>query len=255
MPPKRKRTEEATAAAPRATRASARKKSDAGSEDTTSKASGSTNEVPAAKRAKKATTKSTRSRGTKSSATERASEDLSTASNKLNDTNGPPLPSHAVNTAKPAKSSKTSENEPYSPERVNELFDTYADADDPSVIGADGFIQLCTDTSIAMEGSLPLLLHWLLNAEDMMKIQKSEWDKVALNDFEQLLIENQPALKPPMGSSSTAKKKTVAPSEPYNRSRYYACAADPKSFDELYKYCFNLPKTECVLLCRNREPG
>ena len=105
------------------------------------------------------------------------SEDQSTTSNKINDTNGPPLPSHAANSAKPAKSSKISENEPYSPERVTDLFDTYADADDASVIGADGFIQLCTDAGIAMEGSLPLLFHWLLNAEDMMKIQKSEWDK------------------------------------------------------------------------------
>lgn len=105
------------------------------------------------------------------------SEDPSSSIDKANDTSGPPPPTHAATSAKPVKSNKTVTYEPYSSQRASDLFKTYADADESSVIGAEGFIKLCTDADIAMDGSLPLLLHWLLKAEDMMKIQKTEWDR------------------------------------------------------------------------------
>ena len=61
--------------------------------------------------------------------------------------------------------------------KVLSLFTAYADPDDTSVIGPEGFEQLCTDASIAMDGAKPLILAWLLDAGEMGKFKKEEWVK------------------------------------------------------------------------------
>ena len=79
-------------------------------------------------------------------------------------------------TGQQSKSAKKSaKNEPYSVQRAQELFKTYADSDDASVIGPEGFEQLCTDAGIPMDGSCPLILCWLMKAKEMGKISKEEW--------------------------------------------------------------------------------
>ena len=65
--------------------------------------------------------------------------------------------------------------EPYTPARAAALFATYADSDDPDVIGPDGFQQLCEDAQISMDGALPMILSWQLTSKEMMKISKAEW--------------------------------------------------------------------------------
>lgn len=63
----------------------------------------------------------------------------------------------------------------YSVARVRALFETYRDSDDPNVIGPGGFQQLCTDADISLEGVLPLVLAWQLDAKEMAKFTEKEW--------------------------------------------------------------------------------
>jgi DCN1-like protein 4/5 len=57
------------------------------------------------------------------------------------------------------------------------LFKKYADEDEPNTIGPEGFEKLCTDAQIPLDGALPLILAWQLNAKDMGKFTKDEWTK------------------------------------------------------------------------------
>ena len=90
----------------------------------------------------------------------------------------PPPPTKKTTAAKPklAKTVKSSEVEPYSLARANTLFGQYADEEDPSVIGPEGFERLCTEAQVPLEGALPLVLAWQFGAADMAKISKKEWD-------------------------------------------------------------------------------
>lgn len=79
--------------------------------------------------------------------------------------------------AKPAKTSKPSESASYTPAASTSLFSSYADPDDPTVIGPEGFERLCSDAEVSLEGALPLILAWQMGAGEMAKISKQEWEK------------------------------------------------------------------------------
>lgn len=106
-----------------------------------------------------------------------------TATNTLNGlppVSIPPKESPTTPPPAPKKSTKTSikkDSGPYSPAKALSLFKTYADSDDPNVIGPEGFEKLCSDAEVSLEGALPLLLAWQLGAAEMGKISKSEWEK------------------------------------------------------------------------------
>jgi DCN1-like protein 4/5 len=179
----------------------------------------------------------------------------------------PPLPSQPP-AAKPPTSLKY---EPYTAQRALALFAKYADSDDPNVIGPEGFETLCTDAGIPLDGALPLILAWQLNAQEMAKISKDEWVKgtatlkcvlilfsmtnptlttgspllcriaclpalsTALTDLQNLLILQQGAVQKPAG-----KKDEV-----YDRTLYNSYTQDIQgSFGKLYTYCFSLAKQE-----------
>lgn len=72
--------------------------------------------------------------------------------------------------------SKSSDVEPYSAARANQLFASYADEDDADVIGPEGFEQLCNEADIPLDGAMPLILAWLVKGSEMAKITRSEWD-------------------------------------------------------------------------------
>jgi len=72
---------------------------------------------------------------------------------------------------------KPAKVEPYTPQRALELFATYADEDDTSVIGPEGFEKLCNDAEMPMEGTRPLIFAWQMNAKEMGKVSKDEWVK------------------------------------------------------------------------------
>lgn len=74
-------------------------------------------------------------------------------------------------------SSKSLNIVPYTPTAAADLFATYADPEDPSVIGPEGFERLCNDVDAPLDGALPLILSWLFKATEMAKISKAEWDE------------------------------------------------------------------------------
>lgn len=55
------------------------------------------------------------------------------------------------------------------------LFEAYAEPDEPNIIGPEGFEKLCCDASLSMEGPVPLILAWQMDAKEMAKISKEEW--------------------------------------------------------------------------------
>jgi len=75
----------------------------------------------------------------------------------------------------------TKPSKPYTPALALSLFNNYADPDttttnDPT-IGPEGFEKLCNDAQIPLDGALPLVLAWMLDAKEMGKIGKEEWVK------------------------------------------------------------------------------
>ncbi|GBE82679.1 hypothetical protein SCP_0410640 [Sparassis crispa] len=256
MPPKRKRADESVATTTRTTRSSARAMSvdtapsvasastPVNTMSTLSEVEGEADEPPPPKkgRAKKGGT--SRAKG----------------KNKIQPTTANEAQSQDVNDNEPSTSNNTKSKkrapEPYTPAGAASLFSSYTDPDDLNVIGPEGFERLCSDMDISLEGALPLVLAWQMNASEMAKISKDEWQTgmeelqiacleylaLALHDVEDMLLLNKPPLKHPAVTPARTKKKTV-PSEPYNRVRYWKYAADTnKAFSELYSYCFNLAK-------------
>ncbi|KZP32551.1 DUF298-domain-containing protein [Athelia psychrophila] len=146
--------------------------------------------------------------------------------------------------------------QPYTPALALSLFNTYIDPDtadtsDPS-IGSDGFERLCSDAQIPLDGALPLVLAWMLDAQEMAKIGKDEWVKgtaklqisslhafgAAIRDVEALLLLDKPPIKRPLPKTGGKLEK-----EPYNRDQYWTYAADKKgAFLKLYGFCFALAK-------------
>ncbi|KAA1471364.1 DUF298-domain-containing protein [Dentipellis sp. KUC8613] len=277
MPPKRKRAEDvadATSTATRATRSSARlgKKgaSDAVESTSTTPASHAddfidTVEAPPAKKSKaapkKASAKPKATKATKSRAKNAAPPVPQAGPTADNANDEPAKPDGQKGIAKAAKFDP-SKPETYNHASAAALFGTYADPDDPSVIGPEGFEKLLGDAEIPMEGAMPLLLAWQLEAKEMAKFTKDEWMKgmddlqisslgplsLCLHELHDLLILDQPPLARPSSiAPSASKKKKVAdiPPEPYNRARYRRYSSDPKkAFSSMYAFCFQLAKPE-----------
>lgn len=142
--------------------------------------------------------------------------------------------------------------QPYTAQRSLALFQKYADSDDPNVIGPEGFESLCTEGGIPLEGALPLILAWQMNAKEMAKISKEEWAqgteklKIAslpalaavLNDLQNMLIMQQGVV----AAKKTGNKKDQ---DIYDKTVYTAYGQDTKAaFGKLYTYCFGMAKPE-----------
>ncbi|KAF7970662.1 hypothetical protein HWV62_44985 [Athelia sp. TMB] len=147
-------------------------------------------------------------------------------------------------------------SQPYTPGLALSLFNSYVDPDtadtEEPVIGPEGFEKLCGDAQIPLDGALPLLLAWMLDAQEMAKISKGEWVKgttklqisslyafgTAIRDVEALLLLDKPPIKRPTSKAGGKSEK-----EPYNRDQYWSYAADKKvAFLKLYTFCFVLAK-------------
>ncbi|EIN08036.1 DUF298-domain-containing protein [Punctularia strigosozonata HHB-11173 SS5] len=168
----------------------------------------------------------------------------SASSNSAIATAGPSSPTVKTPASKPKSKGKP---EPYAANRAQELFDAYADEDDKEVIGAEGFERLCSDAGLPLDGALPLVLSWQLDASDMGQISREQWTKgtsalqisnlhaltTCLTDLENLLLLEQEPVK--RGSKGV--------NVPYNREQYFKYADDRKSaFGKLYAFCFILAK-------------
>lgn len=90
-------------------------------------------------------------------------------------TTDPAEPAHETNSSPQSK--KSAKTETYTPQHALELFNTYTEKDDETVIATEGFEKLCTDANIPFDGVLPLILAWQMEAKEMGRITKDEWVK------------------------------------------------------------------------------
>ncbi|KAF9484880.1 DUF298-domain-containing protein [Pholiota conissans] len=155
---------------------------------------------------------------------------------------------NAPKTAATKSASKAVKHESYSSQRALELFSSYADSDDPTVIGHEGFERLCTDASLPMDGARPIILSWLVGAKEMGNIAQAEWialtaslkisyiDQLgqAITELDNLLIQSKPPIK-----ASTKKDQD------YDRTSYLTYESNPQAaFRKLYQFTFALAKPE-----------
>lgn len=73
------------------------------------------------------------------------------------------------------KESQEAPTEPYTPQRAQVLFNSFADEDDSDVIGPGGLEKLCTEADIPLDGAQPLILAWQLKGSEMAKFTRVEW--------------------------------------------------------------------------------
>ncbi|KAI9568986.1 Cullin binding-domain-containing protein [Boletus coccyginus] len=150
-------------------------------------------------------------------------------------------------------------------QRAQALFKSFADDDDPDVIGPGGVERLCTEAGIPLEGAQPLILAWQFKAQEMAKLSRSEWLlgtealrisslavlAVALKEFDDLVINDKEPITPVSSLSSVKRRDAADFQEPYNRTRYWQCASNRNTaFAELYQFCFTLSKPP---QCRNLD--
>ena len=67
--------------------------------------------------------------------------------------------------------------EPYNAADVQSLFKAYADEDDADTISPENFERLCTDANVPMEGPMPLILLWHMDAQDLGTIKRDQWTR------------------------------------------------------------------------------
>ena len=97
----------------------------------------------------------------------------------------PPAPvrQRVLSSGKPSLTSGVKKTEPYNPVDVQSLFKAYADEDEGETISAENFERLCTDANVPMEGPMPLILLWHMDAQDLGTIKKDQWTR-AMQDSE-----------------------------------------------------------------------
>ncbi|KAG7086507.1 hypothetical protein E1B28_002460 [Marasmius oreades] len=201
-------------------------------------------EAPPLKKARTSTRGKAAAKASKGKGKKNSHDDNPETVNEDNENKNAPS---KVNGAKTSAMTKAVTNaEPYTPERALSLFGKYADEADPDIIGPGGLELLCKDADISMEGVLPLLLSWQLNAKELGTFTQGEWVagtanlkisslqilRLALSDLEDLLVMDKPPLKP-------------LKNESYNRTSYWTYAKDKRhAFHQFYSFCFNLAKAE-----------
>ncbi|QRW00339.1 cullin binding [Ceratobasidium sp. AG-Ba] len=138
-------------------------------------------------------------------------------------------------------------------EGVQTMFDRYMDEDDNDVIGGEGLERLCGDASMSMEGALPLLVAWSVNAKTLGSITRTEFadafgklridtpQKVGLmaSDLNTLFFDCSIAEKAARMSINNGANGA----DPYDRTllRSYQHNAE-SAYSKFYSFCFALVK-------------
>ncbi|KAG8989591.1 hypothetical protein FRB90_002169 [Tulasnella sp. 427] len=150
----------------------------------------------------------------------------------------------------------------YSDQRFQTFFQTYADPDDPKVMGTDGIQKLFEEADLSLETAPPFLLAWVCKASDFGAFREDEWGKLkeyqidtpqklkaALTDLENALYSNAPISDEGDTSKGASKsKKAPGPSgsgapAAYNKDPLRRALSSPsKAFRDFYVFCFNLMK-------------
>ncbi|KAG8912797.1 hypothetical protein FRC01_004892, partial [Tulasnella sp. 417] len=145
----------------------------------------------------------------------------------------------------------------YSDQRFQTFFQTYADPDDPKVMGTDGIQRLFEEADLSLETLPPFLLAWICKASDFAAFRLDEWQKLkelqidtpqklkaAITDLENALysdipISDEGSSKPKKGSSASAGGAS------YNKEPLRRAVSNPqKGFKDFYVFCFGLMKKQ-----------
>jgi len=91
----------------------------------------------------------------------------------------PPTPvrQRVLSSGEPGLTCSVKKTEPYNAANVQSLFKAYADEDEADTISAEHFERLCTDASVPMDGPMPLILLWHMDAQDLGTIKSDQWIK------------------------------------------------------------------------------
>ncbi|CAE6525058.1 unnamed protein product [Rhizoctonia solani] len=142
-------------------------------------------------------------------------------------------------------------------ERVQAMFDKYIDEDDSNVIGAEGMEKLCTDASVPMDGALPLLIAWSVNAKTLGTITRSEFtdtfgklkidtpEKMALmaSDLNSLFFGCNIAEQDSPSASRMSLANNGRDVESYDRTQLRSYQRNAESaYSKFYSFCFVLVK-------------
>lgn len=89
------------------------------------------------------------------------------------------LTANSIPTPPAAKSQPLELPEPEEPkpERVEELFNKYADEEEKDAISAGGLESLYGDADIALDGAMPWIMAWRFGAEEMLNFTREEWKR------------------------------------------------------------------------------
>ncbi|CEL52272.1 DCN1-like protein 4 OS=Danio rerio GN=dcun1d4 PE=2 SV=2 [Rhizoctonia solani AG-1 IB] len=138
-------------------------------------------------------------------------------------------------------------------ERVQAMFDKYIDEDDSNVIGAEGMERLCTDASVPMDGALPLLITWSVNAKTLGTITRSEFTdsfgklKIDTPEKMALMASDLNSLFFGCNISEQASRMSLAnsklDSDSYDRTQLRSYQRNAESaYAKFYSFCFALVK-------------
>ncbi|KAI5119089.1 hypothetical protein M0805_004862 [Coniferiporia weirii] len=143
-----------------------------------------------------------------------------------------------------------------------ELFDAYADPEEPDIMNAEGLERLYSAADVPMDGARPLLLAWQLDAKELGSFAREDWMKglevlgvrnvqslsAVLVDLEDLLIlRKAPPPRPATQSISKSIKSRPSQSviDKYKKDRYWGYVANVEAaFSKFYVFLFTLMKKE-----------
>ncbi|CAE6478327.1 unnamed protein product [Rhizoctonia solani] len=137
-------------------------------------------------------------------------------------------------------------------ERVQAMFDKYIDEDDSNVIGAEGMERLCTDASVPMDGALPLLIAWSVNAKTLGTITRLEFTdsfgklKIDTPEKMALMASDLNSLFFGCNISEQASRMSLANGhgvDSYDRTHLRSYQRNAESaYSKFYSFCFVLVK-------------
>ncbi|KAJ1310246.1 hypothetical protein OPQ81_006988 [Rhizoctonia solani] len=159
----------------------------------------------------------------------------------------------AKDNTKPASVASGLDPATFTLERVQAMFDKYTDEDDSNIIGAEGMERLCTDASIPMDGALPLIIAWSVNAKSLGTITRSEFTdsfcklKIDTPEKMALMASDVNALFFGCNIAEQASRMSLANkghnTDLYDRTQLRSYQRNAESaYSKFYSFCFVLVK-------------
>ncbi|KAG8710048.1 hypothetical protein FRC09_000337 [Ceratobasidium sp. 395] len=136
---------------------------------------------------------------------------------------------------------------------VQAMFENYMDEDDNNVIGGEGMEKLCADASMSMEGALPLLVAWSVNAATLGSITRAEFTgafgKLRIDTPQKAALMASDLNSLFFGCAITEKasrmslNNSTSNADPYDRTQLRSYQHNSESaYSKFYTFCFTLVK-------------